>query len=189
MRTRTAGALTLLLAAGALGTLTGTATAAPPAGSGTENTTTGSASAFPLVGGAGVFLSAYDPDGEAPFTVPEVLAGAYECFADERLPADFRGLGSVRTAGTTGVTCSADGLPDVTGTLGLDVEWRGRGPATEQPEPPVPTGCDLRVLIRQADLTGSITLEVPALGIDATADLAGVRGDIRTALSNCAAPH
>ncbi|PWW25120.1 hypothetical protein JD79_04316 [Geodermatophilus normandii] len=189
MRTRTAGALTLLLAAGTLGALTGTAGAAPPAGAGTENTTTGSATAFPLVGGAGVFLTAYDPDGEAPLTVPEVFAGSYECFADESLPADFRGLGSVSTAGTTGVTCFADGLPDLTGTLTVDVQWRGRGPATEQPEPPFPTECDLRVLIRQADVTGSIALEIPALGIDATTDLVGVPGDIRTALSNCAAPH
>jgi hypothetical protein len=189
MRTRTAGALSLLLAAGALGGMVGTAAAAPPAGRGTENTTTGSATAFPLVGGAGVFLNAYDPDGEAPFTVPEVFAGGYECFTDERLPADFRGLGSVRTAGTVGVTCSGDRVPDVTGSLTVDVGWRGRGPATEQPEPPFPTGCDLRVLIRQADVTGSIALEIPALGIDATTDLVGVPGDIRMALSNCAAPH
>ncbi|MGY1650804.1 hypothetical protein [Geodermatophilus sp. SYSU D01119] len=184
MRTRTAAALTLLLAAGTLGTLTGTATAAPPG-----NTTTGSANAFPLVGDAGVFLSAWAPDGEAAFAVPEVFAGAYECLTEERLPADFRGLGSVRTSGTVTVTCGGDGLPEATGTVTVDVEWRGEGRATEQPEPPFPTQCDLRVLIRQAVLTGSIRLDVPALGIDTTATLADVPGDIRTALSNCAAPH
>jgi hypothetical protein len=184
MRTRTAAALTLLLAAGTLGTLTGTAAAAPPG-----NTTTGSANAFPLVGGAGVFLSAFDPDGEAAFVVPEVLGEGYECFAEERLPADFRGLGSVSTAGTVTVTCAGERQPEVTGTLTVDVSWRGRGPATEQPETPFPTGCDLRVLIRQAEVTGSVTLDVPDLGPAATAVLDGIPGDIRSALSNCAAPH
>ena len=45
------------------------------------------------------------------------------------------------------------------------------------------------MLIRQADVTGPITLGIPALGTDATTDLVGVPGDIRTALSNCGAPH
>ncbi|MGY1609676.1 hypothetical protein [Geodermatophilus sp. SYSU D00700] len=190
MRTRTAGALTVLLAAGVLGGLPGTAAAAPPADRGTENSTTGSATAFPLVGGAGVFLSAFDPDGEAPFTVPEVFAGGgYECFAEAPLPATFRGLGSVSTAGTTALTCTADGLPDLAGTLDVDVTWRGVGRATEQPEPPFPTGCDLRVLIRQAELGGTVELVVPALGIDAAERLDRLPGDIRSAISNCAAPH
>jgi hypothetical protein len=182
MRTRTAAALTLLLAAGTLGTLSGTATAAPPG-----NTTTGSADAFPLVGGAGVFLSAYDPDGEAAFAVPEVFAGGYECGTEERLPARFRGLGSVSTTGTVEVTCWGAELPDVTGTVTVDVAWRGRGPVTAQP--PVPSECDLRVLLRAAEVTGTVTLEVPGVVPETTAALDGIPGTIRVALSNCAAPH
>ncbi|MGX5656001.1 hypothetical protein ACWKWC_14605 [Geodermatophilus nigrescens] len=181
MRTRTAAAVTLLLAAGTLGTLTGTAAAAPPG-----NTTTGSADAFPLVGGAAVFLSAFDPDGEAAFVVPEVFAGRYECVTEERVPAAFSGLGAVSAAGTVTLTCSGFEVPDLTGTLTVDVAWRGRGPVTAQP--PVPSECRLRVLERVADVTGSVTVDVPGL-VGATAALDGVPGTIRSALSNCAAPR
>jgi hypothetical protein len=190
MGTRTARVLTAAAGAVALTWVgSGTAAAAPPEDRGTQNSTTGSANAFPLVGDAGVFLGAFDPDGEAPFAVPEVFVGRYECLTEERLPADFRGLGSVSTRGTVALVCGAEDLPEVTATLTVDVVWRGVGRATEQPEPPFPTGCDLRVLIRQAQVSGTIALDAPALGIDGTATLDGVPGDIRSALSNCAAPH
>ncbi|SFT83167.1 hypothetical protein SAMN05660657_03387 [Geodermatophilus amargosae] len=176
MRTRTAGALTLLLAAGALGTLTGTAAATPPDGRGATTeykatTQLGTAEDAPLTLSAAVTR---DSSG-ALVTLVEVYVDGLVCTPGGDLPGTLVLLESATlTASGVPLTCApagGQGLGTATGTLDLALGWTGTGPTEREGRTGNRDHCVGRVLHRAAALTGSATVTLDG-GQPLTVDVA-----------------
>ena len=183
MRTRTAAALTLLLAAGTLGTLTGTATAGPPEGHGLTITQDGYAlTALASADGALlVHLDVFDPLDRAPFADLEVFVAGYECVTGEEdsVPATMRTLRSASAVGTLPLTCGSE-EGTVTGTAVVEgVTWQATGRPVTDVVPPSAGDPRLRTTVtRQAAVAGSVRVSVPGLGVDTVAT--GDAGELRS---------
>jgi hypothetical protein len=161
MRTRTATAVTLLLAAGTLGTLTGTATAAPG-----EAGPTVTNRAWALYTGpdalVGTELRVVDVRGAGTTAELALFADGWECTVDGAavVVAQVGQLDSARVDATFGYTCTADdGGPQglrpgtATGTVTADVAWTATGATVMQPAYHCNVG---RSLARAATVTGSV---------------------------------
>lgn len=179
-----------LLAGTAIGTAAGPAAAAPPGGAlpegrGVQEEVTGSA--FASLGSAGsdlgVFLSVFQPPGEPAFALPEVFVAGYECFLGEFVDATLDGLDEATAWGTTTLQCSGDGLPDTEAVVDVDVRWTGVGRTmrTVVAGPHFP--CVSRTAIREAEISGSVHVSIPDLGIDTT--VTEGFGDVRRTRSVC----
>lgn len=163
MRTRTAAALTLLLAAGTLGTLTGTAAAAPPEGVGPY--VAYRAWAAYADADSGLFAEVtVEEVRDSGTSVGLVLSGeGWSCTVDAGDPtvADVEQLDAARVVGSFDYTCTEDDAPQglapqtVRGTVAVDLTWTGSG----RPERLPLYHCNVgRSLVRQATVTGTVSL-------------------------------
>ncbi|SNS06434.1 hypothetical protein SAMN04488107_1136 [Geodermatophilus saharensis] len=163
MRTRTAGAVTLLLAAGTVGLLPGTAAAAPADGRGATTeykatTQLGTAQGAPLTVAAAVTR---DTTG-ALVTPMEVYVDGLVCTPLGDLTASLVSLESATLTGSdVPVTCApagGQGLAATAGTVDVDLAWTGTGPTEREGRTGNRDHCVGRVLHRAAALTGSVTV-------------------------------
>lgn len=180
------------VAAGMLWAGTGTAAADPPADRGSTFPTEGAAFASLSTpdGSLSVFLSVFDPPGEEPIAGVEVFGtdptyGPYECWQGPMITASFRGLAGASAEGSTTLLCGGEHLPDdVVAHVSVDATWKAVGPVDRSTV--VIPGMPCATLNRQraAEVTGPVTVEVPALGVEAT--LPDGFGDVRRLTSICA---
>jgi hypothetical protein len=183
------------LAVGALATvLVGTtgspATAAPP-----TLTTLRSAGVImtdPDPAGVGAFVTfdVFAPPGEDAFGVGEVFVLGYECLADERAPATITGLRTATSTGTVPLTCGSatappEGLP---GQAVVELAWAGEGAVQRSTTVDRDRRCVIRSATRQARVTGSVRVTVPALGVDVTVTVPADGAAIREERSLCLRP-
>ncbi len=163
MRTRTATAMTLLVAAGTLGTLTGTATAAPGE-AGPTVTNRAWATYTDPTHTIGAELRVVDVRGAGTTAELDLFAEGWECTVDGAAAEVARvgQLDSARVVATFAYTCTADdGEPQgvapgtATGTVTADVGWTGTGATVKQPLYHCNVG---RSLSRAATVTGSVTV-------------------------------
>ena len=172
----------------------GAGTAAADAGYGPGTTRTVEGSAYGSLpspdGELFVFLSLFDPPRKKAFAGVEVFAndGAYECFNGRHIKADLDDLEEAEAEGRTRLVC---GGPDpdfprkVTAYVEVDVEWTAFGRVTRETHTEPETGCTVHNLIRSADVTGSVTVRIPALGVETT--ITEGFGDLRRTTSICPA--
>ncbi len=163
MRTRTAGALTVLLAAGTLATLPGTAAAAPPEGVGPHTVSR----AWAVFSDAGRSLSAevtVEEVRRSGTTIRLDLSGeTWSCtvHGEDADVAEVEQLESARVVASYDYTCTEkegpQGLAPVTvhGTATVDVTWTGVGRSQQQPLYHCTAG---RYLTREATVVGSVSL-------------------------------
>jgi hypothetical protein len=148
----------------------GTATAAPSDHWPTR-TTTGSASAV-LTGtatpGMAVFFDAYAPDRTEPFGGLEVFVAGYECLTEDRVPATIDGLESATAAGELTFVCGSP-AGEVTGSATVDLTWTGVGDVRRYVVAGAGSPCISFGRERHAEVTGSVQVVIPALGIDESA--------------------
>ena len=161
-RVAAAGVLTTVLAC------TGTGPAA--AGTGPVRTTSGSAFAFLWTGsddGPGVFFDLFQPPGQDAFANLEVFVGSYECLTQGPVPAQFDPVaGTASASGTLELSCNGADVPEATGQATFDLTFtagdttlfRGVDPGGR---------CVTRSVVRDADVAGTVTVEVPDLGLSA----------------------
>ena len=164
VRSVTTGALAAAMAwAG-----TGTAAAAPPEDRGPERTATSYATAV-LTGtetDMAVFFDVYAPEGDPAFGILEVFVDGYECLTEDRVAATVDGLESATAAGTLDLVCgSPDGEYAGTATV-VDLRWIGEGEIERYTVAGRIFSCSGFGEQRRADVTGSVTVEIPGLGID-----------------------
>ncbi|MGY1728966.1 hypothetical protein ACI79J_18540 [Geodermatophilus sp. SYSU D01062] len=161
MRTRTAGAVTLLLAAGALGTLTGTAAAAPPDGRGA----TTSWYATTRVDGGDLSVDATVTGGRDGGAVADVAVflGGLRCVPLEDLDVDLVQLESAALSGESAMSCTPEGgqgAVPVGAHLTIDLTWTGTGDVRRLPLTGSLDHCVGRFLERDAEVTGSVTVTI-----------------------------
>ena len=177
-RILTAGAFSAVLAAATAGT----AAAAPPSDHEPTRSTTGSAFAFLSGPESAVFLDAFAPPGEDSFATLEIFVAGFECLTEERIPAVVDDLTSASATGELTLTCgSAEG--EVLAHAVVDVAWEGEGPISPSTFAGRGMACVVRVLTRQATVTGTVQVTIPELGIDETARPG--EGELREATELC----
>ncbi len=162
MRTRTAAALTLLVAGGALGTLTGTAAAAPPEGRGATVTDRAWAA---YTGAEELFAEVTVEEVRGSAVTVDLLLSAegWDCTTDGAGPAvaDVERLESARAVATFDYTCTEDDAPQglvaptLSGTASVDLAWTGSGGTERLPLYHCNVG---RSLVRAATVTGGVVL-------------------------------
>ncbi|MGY1734206.1 hypothetical protein ACI798_22085 [Geodermatophilus sp. SYSU D01045] len=190
MRTRTARALTVLLATAALGGTAGTAAAAPPEGRGA--TTEWKATTGLGEEGGDLRVSATvtgNRDGALTVDLEAHTAG-YACRPVESPAASLVPLESATLSGEdVALSCTPDGggqgLVEVTGTMDVDLVWTGTGDTTRFPQEL--DHCVGRVLVREATVTGSVTVSIDG-GPTATVEVSGYTGDTRLQYQHVACP-
>jgi hypothetical protein len=181
--------MTLLLAAGTLGTLTGTATAAPPEGRGATTdwyATTLMGAGGPLTVDATVRQT---KDGPVTSDVTVFLDGL-RCSPTEPLDATLVPLESATLSGAVDLTCVSEGpgqgLTTTSGTLAVDLTWTGTGDTTRIPLTGNLDHCVGRFLERDATLAGSVTVSIA--GSDEQVLTAGDSGDTALRWQHVACP-
>ncbi len=164
----------------------GTAAAAPGDHWPTR-TTTGSASAV-LTGtttpGMAVFFDAFAPDRTEPFGGLEVFVAGYECLTEDRVPATIDGLESATAAGELAFVCgSPEG--EATGSATVDLTWTGEGGVQYSAFAGEGSPCASFARDRQAEVTGSVRVVIPGLGIDESTVPADDSGRLASVTSIC----
>jgi hypothetical protein len=144
--------------------------------------------------GADVFVAfdVFSPEGQDPFGKGEFFVLGYDCLTEEQVPATVDGLESATAGGTLALTCGyhgegvPPGPPEVSGTAIVELVWAGEGAVTEQDLGGPGSSCVGRLQVRSARVSGSVHLEVPALGVDVVATPPGDDDDtIREERSSC----
>ena len=195
--TRTGSALAVAAAtATMMVTGVGTAAAGPPADRGPTRVVEDAAFAsLPASdGGPSVFLSLFDVPGEGEIGVVEVFGTSasgdpYECFEGPRIAADLHGLRrGAEAAGSTTLLCGGPTLPaDVVAHVHVDATWAPFGRVDTSVVAGRDLPCVSRTRQRAAEVTGTVTVTIPAL--DVTTTLTGGSGDVRTTTSICRPQH
>ena len=161
-RVATAGVLTTVLACAAAGPAA--------AGDGPARTTSGSTSAFLWTGsddGPGVFFDLFQPPGQDAFANLEVFVGAYECLTPGPVPAEFDPVaGTASATGSLELSCNGFDLPEATGEATFALTFTP-GEQTLFRGVDVDGRCLTRSWVRDAGVTGTVTVEVPDLGLSA----------------------
>ena len=166
----------------------GPAAAHPRNGDGVTRTVAGSAiGSLPSPDGElFVLLSVFDPPDQDAFAGVEIFGQigeqTYECFEGPPVDADLDRLKEAAAEGRTRLLCSGQDLPaDVVAHVKVDVEWDGSGRVTR--ERFTQEGCRVRNAIRQADVTGRVTVRIPELGVKVR--ITEGFGDLRRTRSVC----
>ena len=162
--------------------------AAPAAASPGSRTVEGSAIASLTTpsGDLAVFLSLFDPPDRDAFAGVEIFGSiatsSFECFEGPPIDATLNRLKDAEAEGSTTLLCGGPELPnDVLGYVEVDVEWDAFGPVSHDRFSS--DGCRVTTAIRQAEVTGRVTVRIPALDIDAY--LPEGFGDLRRTTSIC----
>ncbi|TYP87519.1 hypothetical protein [Blastococcus xanthinilyticus] len=191
MRGRRTGAALAVAAATVMVTGAGTAAAGPPGDHRptrvVEDAAIGSFST--PSGDVTVFLSLFDPPGDEEIGGVEIFGttpsgDSYECFEGPQISADLDGLRGAWSEGSTTLACGGPDLPQgVVAEVGVDVRWEPYGRVETSivtlPDPP----CVSRTRLRAAEISGLVTVSIPALGV--TASVTEGFGDVRMITSIC----
>ena len=187
-RRATAIAGCAVLAAASVVMAAGTAAGSPGHGSGVTRTVEGSAigSLSTPDGELGVILSVFDPPDRAAFAAVEITGSTatspFECFEGPQIDAALVRLKQAHAEGSTTLPCSGPDLPgDVVAHVEVDVDWHAHGRVAHDRS--TSEGCRLTTAIRQAEVTGRVTVRIPALDLEAYLP-EGV-GDVRRTTSLC----
>ena len=193
MRSTTARRATAIAGCAVLGAASvvmtaGTAAGSPGQGSGVTRTVEGSAigSLSSPDGQLGVILSVFDFPDRAAFTGVEIFGSTatsfFECFEGPQIEAALVRLKQAHAEGNTTLLCGGPDLPsDVVGHVEVDVDWHARGRVSHDRF--TSDGCRVTTAIRQAEVTGRLTVRIPAL--DIAANLPEGVGDLRRTTSLC----
>jgi len=188
MRSTTVRRATAVAGCAVLGAASVILGAAPAAASPVSRTVEGSAigSLTATDADLGVFLSVFDPPDVDAFAGVEIFGSTatspFECFEGPRIDAGMNRLKAAEAEGRTTLTCGGPGLPeDVVAYVRVDVEWDAFGRVSH--ERSSSGQCEVTTAIRQADVTGRVTVRIPALDIEAY--LSDGTGQVRRTTSLC----
>ena len=161
---------------------------AGPALAGGNRTVEGSAigSLSSTDGELGVILSIFDPPDRDAFAGVEIFGSTatsfFECFEGPQIDAELHGLKTAAAEGSTTLLCGGPDLPgDVVAYVDVDVAWDGFGRVAHDRFSSA--GCRVRTAVRQAEVTGRVTVRIPALDVEAF--LPEGFGDLRRTTSIC----
>ena len=133
----------------------------------------------------GVLISLFDPPDRDAFAGVEIFGSTattfYECFDGPAIDADLARLREAEAEGRTRLLCGGPDLPAFYAYVKVDVEWDGVGPITRDRFSS--DGCRVTAAVRQAEVTGHITVRIPAL--DIKAHLTEGVGDLRRTTTIC----
>ena len=134
------------------------------------------------------YAEGYDV-AEGDVGIVDVFGATLECTLPEGgAPAPFASDG--RTAATLVGTLVVDCYDHATGrggeaTVEVDLRWTASGETVRTPLSSPRTGCTGVRYTTPADVTGSVQLRAPSLGLDATAVLSGRPAELAHTVSRC----
>jgi hypothetical protein len=134
----------------------------------------------------GVLITLFDPPDRDAHAGVEIFGSTatsyYECFEGPSIEADLDRLRDADAWGRTRLLCGGPDLPrDVTAFVKVDLDWDRAGPVVRDR---FPQGeCTVRTAMRPADVTGRVTVRIPALGVKAR--LTEGVGDLRRTTTVC----
>ncbi len=189
MRPTTARRATAVAGCAVLGAAMVVVGAVPATAHGGTRTVEGSAigSLSAPDGELGVILSVFDPPDRDAFAGVEIFGSTatsfFECFEGPQIDAELQRLREAEAEGRTTLLCGGPELPPegVVAHVRVDVEWDGFGRVAHDRFSL--DGCRVKTAIRQAEVSGRITVRIPAL--DVTAYLTEGVGDLRRTTSIC----
>ena len=134
----------------------------------------------------GVLITLFDPPDRDAFAGVEIFGSTsttyYECFEGPAIDAEMRGVHAAESEGSTTLLCGGpDFPPDVVAHLTVDLEWHGVGRVFHDRD--TTDGCRVKSDLRQAEVTGRVTVSIPALDIKAY--LTEGVGDLRRITQKC----
>jgi len=134
----------------------------------------------------GVLITLFGPPGRRPFAGVEIFGrhadSYYECFEGPAIRADLDGVRDGDAWGWTTLLCGGPELPrEVTAYLTVHLDWNPAGPVVR--ERSTQGDCRVRTAMRQAEVSGRVTVRIPDLGVKAY--LTEGVGDLRRITSVC----
>ena len=173
-RTMRQHALTVgALAATLIGLEGGIAVGAPPPEGPAVRSSLITASVFLI--GPDVFsdFNVYAPEAEAAFGRGDIFVAGYDCVTDDAAAATIDGLDSATATGRLEYLCSTPDVYDVPAYATVDLAWIGEGEIGRLTSAGPLNTCTEHLQIRHAQVSGTIRLVIPDLGIDQMASAPG----------------
>jgi len=118
----------------------------------------------------GVLITLFDPPDRDAFAGVEIFGSTattfYECFEGPAIDAEMSGVRAAEADGSTTLLCGGPDFPaDVVAYLTVDLEWKGVGRVFHERD--TSDGCRVKADVRQAEVSGRVTVSIPALDIKA----------------------